>query len=171
MRVDQAESFHRQYVSCMLIGLCLGFFFFFGFIFLGTTQAALATSKVLDPPKTYCNPMNLDYAFVPDKDYSHGKQHRSTADPVCIMYKGLYYLFSTNQEGYWWSSDLNRWHVYWDSSYPIYGAEIDPKNGYAAKGKVLELLRLDPKKHGWERFGEDNMQGMAMASMCLMQSL
>jgi hypothetical protein len=216
----------------LFLGLLIGFFAI-------TSVAVQAAPKALENPKTYCNPMNLDYAFAPDKDYSHGNQHRSTADPVCIMYKGLYYLFSTNQEGYWWSSDLNKWHfishefalngsadqvcapaawptkdgilflpsfsendtiplylskeprsghwieltesfplktwdpnlfedddgrlyVYWDSSnvYPIYGAELDPKNGYAAKGKVLELLRLDPKKHGWERFGEDNMHGI-----------
>ena len=200
---------------------------------------ALATPKLVDPPKTYCNPMNLDYAFVPDKDYSHNNNsHRSTADPVCIMHRGIYYLFATNQEGYWWSKNMASWHfvphlfkvngsndqvcapaawptkrgvfflpcftefdtmplyvskdprtgkwaeavesfplktwdpglfedddgkfyVYWGSSnlYPIYGAEIDPKNNFQPIGKTLDLLKLDPKKHGWEQFGQNNQNG------------
>jgi len=69
-----------------------------------------ASPKVLDPPKTYCNPMNLDYAFIRNPNPIDCKNHRSTADPVCIEYKGLYYLFSTNQYGYWWSKDLLNWH-------------------------------------------------------------
>lgn len=193
----------------------------------------------LAKPLTYCNPLNVDYAFVPDKDYSHNNNcHRSTADPVCILYKDKYYLFATNQEGYWYSSDLSNWHfvshffkenaskdqvcapaawptskgvmflpcmikgdqiplylstkpesgkwqelvaafpitvwdpsffedddkrlyIYWGSSnvYPIYGVELDPQDGYKPKGKPVELFKLDPAKHGWEQFGEDNQNG------------
>jgi len=36
--------------------------------------------------------------------------HRTTADPVIVNYKGEYFLFSTNQKGYWWSDDLLDWH-------------------------------------------------------------
>jgi hypothetical protein len=36
-------------------------------------------------------------------------RHRSTADPVIVNYKGDLYLFSTNQWGYWWSSDMLNW--------------------------------------------------------------
>ncbi|MBI2812088.1 MAG: family 43 glycosylhydrolase [Candidatus Melainabacteria bacterium] len=66
--------------------------------------------KINDEPTTYCNPLNLDYAFTPKKDYSENNSHRSTADPVCALYKDKYYLFSTNQEGYWWSNNLLKWH-------------------------------------------------------------
>ncbi|RYZ50725.1 MAG: xylosidase, partial [Chitinophagaceae bacterium] len=34
----------------------------------------------------------------------------ATADPVIVTYKGDYYLFSTNQWGYWWSSDMLNWN-------------------------------------------------------------
>lgn len=60
--------------------------------------------------RTYCNPMNLDYGYTPIPNFSEWGRHRATADPVIVMYKGDYYLFSTNQWGYWWSSDLTNWH-------------------------------------------------------------
>lgn len=61
-------------------------------------------------PRTYCNPMNIDYGYTPIPNFSEWGRHRSTADPVITLYKGDYYLFSTNQWGYWWSSDLNKWN-------------------------------------------------------------
>ncbi|HNX79907.1 MAG TPA: hypothetical protein PKJ24_08485, partial [Prolixibacteraceae bacterium] len=57
--------------------------------------------------KTYCNPVNLDYGFTPIPNFSEAGRHRATADPVIVRYKGDYYLFSTNQWGYWWSNDLS----------------------------------------------------------------
>ena len=60
--------------------------------------------------KTYCNPINLDYGYTPIPNFSESGRHRATADPVITMYKGDYYLFSTNQWGYWWSSDLLHWN-------------------------------------------------------------
>ena len=60
--------------------------------------------------KTYCNPMNLDYGYTPIPNFSEWGRHRATADPVITMFKGDYYLFSTNQWGYWWSTDLNNWN-------------------------------------------------------------
>lgn len=59
---------------------------------------------------TYCNPMNLDYGYTPIPNFSEGGKHRATADPVITLFKGDYYLFSTNQWGYWWSHDLSDWH-------------------------------------------------------------
>lgn len=202
------------------------------------STAKQSRPQVLKEATSFCNPLNLDYAFTPKMDYSENNCHRSTADPVCIMYKGKYYLFSTNQYGYWWSDDLGKWnfvphlfkvnanndqvcapaawpsskgilflpcfsegvkmplyqsvepkkgawseatdafplttwdpslfedsdgklYVYWGSSnlYPLYAAQIDPKNGYKPVGKVLELMKLHPDVHGWEQFGEDNQNG------------
>lgn len=55
--------------------------------------------------------MNLDYAFIPSRHtyYGRDESHRSTADPVIVNYKGDLYLFSTNQNGYWRSTDLSQW--------------------------------------------------------------
>jgi hypothetical protein len=52
----------------------------------------------------------------------------------------------------------NRVYLYENSSnlYPVMGVELDPKNYFLPIGDFKELLRLDPKKHGWERFGEDH---------------
>jgi len=208
---------------------------------LAFAPAAQSKPKVLDVPTTYCNPMNLDYDFelhVQDKDKR--LNHRSTADPVAFMYDGKYFLFSTNQEGYWWSdNDMATWnfvphnfkknasiddvcapgawptkkgviflpcyterdkmplylstdlvndkwteavsefplpvcwdpsffedddgklYLYWGSSnlYPLYGVQLDPNNGYKPIGERVELLKLHPKEHGWEQFGEDNQNG------------
>jgi len=60
--------------------------------------------------QTYCNPMNLDYGYCPIPNFAIQGKHRTTADPVIVNYKGDYYLFSTNQMGYWWSSDLRYWN-------------------------------------------------------------
>ncbi|MEP7110824.1 MAG: family 43 glycosylhydrolase [Ferruginibacter sp.] len=59
--------------------------------------------------KTYCNPINIDYGYTPIPNFSEWGRHRATADPVIVTYKGNYYLFSTNQWGYWWSSDMLNW--------------------------------------------------------------
>lgn len=61
-------------------------------------------------PRTYCNPLNIDYGYTPIPNFTEWGRHRATADPVIVTYKGDYYLFSTNQWGYWWSSDLSNWH-------------------------------------------------------------
>jgi xylan 1,4-beta-xylosidase len=60
--------------------------------------------------KTYCNPINIDYGYTPIPNFSDWGRHRATADPVVVNYKGDYYLFSTNQWGYWWSSDMVNWN-------------------------------------------------------------
>jgi xylan 1,4-beta-xylosidase len=60
--------------------------------------------------KTYCNPINIDYGYTPIPNFSDWGRHRATADPVIVNYKGDYYLFSTNQWGYWWSPDLLNWN-------------------------------------------------------------
>jgi xylan 1,4-beta-xylosidase len=76
------------------------------------------------PARTYCNPVNLDYGYTPIPDFTGGGRHRATADPVIVRYKDLYYLFSTNQWGYWWSKDLSEWNFLphrflrpWNSGY------------------------------------------------------
>ena len=59
--------------------------------------------------KTYCNPINIDYGFTPIPNFAEQGRHRATADPVIVLYKDKYFLFSTNQWGYWWSTDMLNW--------------------------------------------------------------
>jgi xylan 1,4-beta-xylosidase len=77
---------------------------FFLTVLLSTVMIAAAQQK------TYCNPLNIDYGYTPIPNFSEWGRHRATADPVIVNYKGDYYLFSTNQWGYWWSSDLLNWN-------------------------------------------------------------
>lgn len=74
-----------------------------------TIMIVIFCSYALSGQKTYCNPLNLDYAYCPIPNFTTYGKHRATADPVIVMYKGDYFLFSTNQWGYWWSPDLNKW--------------------------------------------------------------
>jgi hypothetical protein len=54
--------------------------------------------------------------------------------------------------------DDGRWFLYWGSSnvYPLFGIELDPRRRLAYVGRPAPLLRLDPARHGWERFGRDH---------------
>lgn len=72
---------------------------------IGATTANAQTKQ-----KTYCNPINVDYGYCPIPNFTEWGKHRATADPVIVNYKGDYYLFSTNQWGYWWSSDMLNWN-------------------------------------------------------------
>jgi hypothetical protein len=65
---------------------------------------------VVAQQKTYCNPINIDYGYTPIPNFTEWGRHRATADPVIVNYKNDYYLFSTNQWGYWWSSDMLHWN-------------------------------------------------------------
>jgi beta-xylosidase len=76
-------------------------FLFLTFLIAGTCFAQ---------QKTYCNPINVDYGYCPIPNFTEWGKHRATADPVIVTYKGDYYLFSTNQWGYWWSSDMLNWN-------------------------------------------------------------
>ncbi|MDR3689877.1 MAG: family 43 glycosylhydrolase [Fimbriimonas sp.] len=73
---------------------------------------SLLAALAPNPPKqlTYCNPINVDYGFCPIPNFVTQGKHRATADPAITMFKGDYYLFSTNQWGYWWSPDMLNWH-------------------------------------------------------------
>ena len=70
----------------------------------------VASSFCYSQQQTYCNPVNLDYGYTPFPSFAEWGKHRATADPVIVNYKGDFYLFSTNQWGYWWSPDMLNWN-------------------------------------------------------------
>ncbi|MRX74588.1 family 43 glycosylhydrolase [Pedobacter petrophilus] len=69
----------------------------------------LCTNRSFAQQKTYCNPINVDYGYTPIESFTEWGKHRATADPVIVNYKGDFYLFSTNQWGYWHSPDMLNW--------------------------------------------------------------
>jgi xylan 1,4-beta-xylosidase len=75
----------------------------------GASASAEKSSSEDRRGATYCNPLNIDYAYCPIPGAVEQGKHRATADPVIVTFRGDYYLFSTNQWGYWWSKDLSEW--------------------------------------------------------------
>ncbi|TDH23113.1 1,4-beta-xylanase [Segetibacter sp. 3557_3] len=49
-------------------------------------------------------------------------------------------------------------YMFWGSSnvYPIRGRKLDKNDRFKPAKEITELFKLDGKKHGWERFGEDH---------------
>jgi len=78
-------------------------------LLLAIIVASIFYSTSVAQQKTYCNPINLDYGYTPIPNFSEQGRHRATADPVIALFKDNYYLFSTNQWGYWYSSDMLNW--------------------------------------------------------------
>lgn len=108
--------------------------------------------------------MNLDYGFTPIPNFSTQGRHRATADPVITLFKDHYYLFSTNQWGYWWSKDLWQWNFvprrFLQPYHKVYDELCAPAT--LVKGDSLLVIgstyakdftlwySLDPRKDDWK---------------------
>jgi hypothetical protein len=113
---------------------------------------------------TYCNPVNIDYGYTPIPNFATGGRHRATADPVIVNYKGEYYLFSTNQWGYWHSPDMVDWHYVarrflrpWNEGYdelcaPAVGIIGDTMLvfGSTYTGEFTLWMSTNPKGNEWK---------------------
>jgi hypothetical protein len=83
-------------------------------------------TKYFDPMHqalTYCNPINIDYNFEFFNHKSVDTAFRTTADPVIVFYQEDYYLFSTNQSGFYWSSDLGTWNFVYSAFQRLPGTD------------------------------------------------
>jgi xylan 1,4-beta-xylosidase len=135
------------YKKCLVIGLML---------------FSIATADAQQ--KTYCNPINIDYGYSPIPNFSEWGRHRATADPVIVTYKGDYYLFSTNQWGYWYSSDMLNWKFVskkflrpWNKAYdelcaPAVGIIGDTMIvfGSTYTSKFTIWMSTNPKANDWK---------------------
>ncbi len=70
-------------------------------------KAPLNQSVVNQIPSTFCNPMDLSYRFMVDKQTSR----REAADPSMVLHRGTYYLFASKTGGYWYSDDMRSWEL------------------------------------------------------------
>ncbi len=132
--------------------------FFLLFIIICSSCISLAQQK------TYCNPINIDYGYTPIPNFAEWGKHRATADPVIVNYKGDFYLFSTNQWGYWWSSDMLNWKFVskkflrsWNNSYdelcaPAVGIVGDTMLvfGSTYTSKFTLWMSTNPKENNWK---------------------
>ncbi len=120
---------------------------------------------------TYCNPINLDYGYTPIPNFSEWGRHRATADPVIVNYKETFFLFSTNQWGYWESKNMSDWKFHsklflqpWNKVYdelcaPAVGIVGDTMLvfGSTNTGEFTIWMSTNPAANEWkplvERFG------------------
>jgi len=128
-------------------------------LFLVSTCVAASAQQ-----KSFCNPVNIDYGYTPIPNFAEWGKHRATADPVIVNYKGDYYLFSTNQWGYWWSSDMLDWKFIskkflrpWNAGYdelcaPAVGIVGDTMIvfGSTYTSKFTLWMSTNPKANEWK---------------------
>ena len=117
-------------------------------------------AKIADKPKTFCNPLNLDYRFMV---IGGGEGIREAADPVVVNYKDKYLLFASKSSGYWYSTDFSHWtHIIIpDSVLPIedYAPAIYVHKDYvyyvgSTHGKGMVYRSNAPEKGKWEKVKE-----------------
>ena len=128
--------------------------------FVGCMESSEIKVKVATKPKTFCNPLNLNYRFM---EIEGGEGIREAADPVVVSFKDRYYLFASKSSGYWYSTDFRNWtHVYIsDSVLPIedYAPGIFVHGGYlyyvgSTHGKGMLYRSASPEKGEWEAVKE-----------------
>lgn len=120
---------------------------------------------------TYCNPLNLDYGW--GKFSEKRKESRTSADPVIVLFKDKYYLFTTQDiGGYRVSDDLMTWkNIYFDKSIDPSPLDVDHyvAPAVAADGNYMYFINFnrkreqqttnvfrtsDPESGIWEKCGE-----------------
>lgn len=106
----------KKYIQSLLL---LSLFVFSG-INNSWAQSISNSAKTnwFDPEKpatTFCNPINIGYNYATFNHNGIPESRRSSADPVIITYKGEYYLFATNQAGFFWSKDMSDWNFVYGS--------------------------------------------------------
>ncbi len=104
-------------------------------------------------PRTFANPLNLDYRFALD-----APGRREAADPVIVLFGDDYYLFASKSGGYWRSSDLVDWTLIVPQGLPIeaYAPAVMAYGGalyYSACDVGLYRSR-DPAAGMWEHVGD-----------------
>ena len=132
--------------------------------------AICSSMMVAQKTSTYCNPMNLGYAYErAPGDESH-EAYRSAADPTLVNHKGVYYLFATNQDGYWWSDDLLKWNFIYNPLPPNESGDDMCAPAAWSKGDTLMLINstwahvplyysTDPKKGFSKKLADPFPQG------------
>ena len=78
-------------------------------VLVGTACASFSQQrrnpKQSKSPSSYCNPLDLNYRYYTRKKTAY----REAADPVVVIYRGEYYLFSSKTLGYWHSKTMADW--------------------------------------------------------------
>ena len=142
--------------------------------------SCVENKQVTEQQTTFCNPMNLDYGWGCFQ--KREKKARTAADPVIVLFKDKYYLFTTMDiGGYRVSDDLITWKdVYFNPEIHASALDIDhyvapavaADDNYVyfinftrdrSKKKVDVIRSADPENGKWEKCGEVRR----MADPCL----
>lgn len=107
---------------------------------------------------TYCNPINIDYAYMVYNS-SQNNSYRSGADPAVVEFRGEYYMFVTRSMGYWHSNDLTNWHFISPEKWYFQGSNAPTAFNYRdsilyaagdPSGSMSILYTDNPKKGDWK---------------------
>ena len=105
---------------------------------------------------TYCNPLNLDYAYETRFD---SISYRSGADPTVVEFREDYYMFVTRSMGYWHSPDLHNWTFVSPEKWYFEGSNAPTAHNYRdsvlyvtgnPSGQMALLYTDNPKKGDWK---------------------
>lgn len=122
----------------------------------GCHPSADIEAVVATQPKTFCNPLNLDYRFML---IDGGEGIREAADPVVVRFKDQYLLFASKSSGYWVTPDFVTWHhvVIPDSVLPVedYAPAVMVHDGWvyyvgSTHGKGMVYRSDCPEEGRWE---------------------
>ncbi len=106
--------------------------------------------------RTYCNPLNLDYAYATRFD---SLSYRSGADPTVVTFRGEYFLFVTRSMGYWHSPDLFHWTFVRPERWYFEGENAPTAYNYRdsvlyamgnPSGAMAVLYTDNPKRGDWK---------------------
>src|ERR1035437_7969766 len=84
------------------------------FCSLVAVTACLVTAAPPERPRTFANPINIEYRFMTDLP-----SRREAADPAIVLFGDEYYLFASKSGGYWRSTDMVDWTFIKPSVLPI----------------------------------------------------
>jgi hypothetical protein len=124
--------------------------------------AAAASAQTRPAPRTFCNPLDLDYGL---RQKRGGAVHRHGADPVVVLFKDRYWLFSTwDRPGYRVSDDLVNWSyipfgpevkladdVYTAAAVAVVGDQLYFTEFGKANKRVALYRTSDPASGRWEK--------------------
>jgi xylan 1,4-beta-xylosidase len=115
--------------------------------------AAASAAFAEKPPRTFANPINIEYRFSLD-----APSRREAADPVIVLFGDDYYLFASKSGGYWHSKDLAGWTFVKPEGLPIeaYAPGIMAYQGalYYTACDIGLYKTTDPKAGKWEYIGQ-----------------
>jgi len=122
-------------------------------LILAAAALCLAPAAPPDRPRTFANPINIDYRFMIDPP-----SRREAADPVILVFKNDYYLFASKSGGYWYSTDMTDWKFVKPDGLPIeaYAPAVMELDGalYYTACNVGLYRSADPKRGKWEYIGK-----------------